>query len=144
MVKTVLYAEKLYDNDKVEREVFGPDVRVVWRNVANLAQLEESDCERNSSEHATTLQQPFDRQARCDRHRGTAQQRAAGLFIVTDLLPVVALDPEQLAFLRQADLVRVLGHGAPERRLHLPGEVRAVDDESHFGIQPRRPRIEIE
>ena len=24
MVKTVLYAEKLYDDDKVEREVFGP------------------------------------------------------------------------------------------------------------------------
>ena len=44
MVKTVLYAEKLYDNDKVEREVFGPDVRVVWRNVANLSQLEDSDC----------------------------------------------------------------------------------------------------
>ena len=44
MVKTVLYAEKLYDNDKVEREVFGPDVRVVWRNVANLSQLEERDC----------------------------------------------------------------------------------------------------
>ena len=44
MVKTVLYAEKLYDNDKVEREVFGPDVRVVWRNVPNLSQLEASDC----------------------------------------------------------------------------------------------------
>ena len=44
MVKTVLYAEKLYDNDKVEREVFGPDVRVVWRNVTNLSQLEERDC----------------------------------------------------------------------------------------------------
>src|SRR5262247_3390054 len=44
MVKTVLYAEKLYDNDKVEREVFGPDVRVVWRDVANLGQLEEGDC----------------------------------------------------------------------------------------------------
>ena len=44
MVKTVLYAEKLYDNDKVEREVFGSDVRVVWRNVANLSQLEERDC----------------------------------------------------------------------------------------------------
>ena len=27
MVKTVLYAEKLYDNDKVEREVFGPGPR---------------------------------------------------------------------------------------------------------------------
>src|SRR5215469_1969185 len=44
MVKTVLYAEKLYDNDKVEREVFGPDVRVVWKNVANLSHLEDSDC----------------------------------------------------------------------------------------------------
>ena len=44
MAKTVLYAEKLYDNDKVEREVFGPDVRVVWRNVANLSQLEARDC----------------------------------------------------------------------------------------------------
>ena len=44
MVKTVLYAEKLYDNDKVEREVFEPDVRVVWRNVPNLSQLEDSDC----------------------------------------------------------------------------------------------------
>src|SRR5258707_1268559 len=44
MVKTVLYAEKLYDNDKVEREVFGSDVRVVWRNVTNLSQLEERDC----------------------------------------------------------------------------------------------------
>src|SRR4029453_291927 len=44
MVKTVLYAEKLYDNDKVEREVFGPDVRVVWRNVTNLSQLEAGDC----------------------------------------------------------------------------------------------------
>ena len=31
MVKTVLYAEKLYDDDKVEREVFGSDVRVEWR-----------------------------------------------------------------------------------------------------------------
>ena len=36
MVKTMLYAEKLYDNDKVEREVFGSDVRLLWRNVANL------------------------------------------------------------------------------------------------------------
>jgi len=31
MVKTVLYAEKLYDNDKVEREVFGPDVRELMK-----------------------------------------------------------------------------------------------------------------
>jgi lactate dehydrogenase-like 2-hydroxyacid dehydrogenase len=44
MVKTVLYAEKLYDDDKVEREVFGPEMRVVWRNVDNLSQLEERDC----------------------------------------------------------------------------------------------------
>ena len=44
MVKTVLYAEKLYDDDTVEREVFGPDVRVVWRTVSDLSQLEERDC----------------------------------------------------------------------------------------------------
>ena len=44
MVKTVLYAEKLYADDKVEREVFGPDVRVIWRNVTNLSQLEDRDC----------------------------------------------------------------------------------------------------
>jgi len=60
MVKTVLYAEKLYDNDKVEREVFGPDVRVVWRNVANLSQLEERDCAELDSlmvmRHAVTAE----------------------------------------------------------------------------------------
>ena len=44
MTKTVLYAEKLYDNDSVEREVFGPDVRVVWQNVSSLSQLEDKDC----------------------------------------------------------------------------------------------------
>jgi C-terminal binding protein len=44
MTKTFLYAEKLYDNDSVEREVFGPDVRVVWRNVSSLSQLEDKDC----------------------------------------------------------------------------------------------------
>ena len=44
MVKTVLYSEKLYDDDKVERAVFGDDVRVVWRNVSNLSQLEDRDC----------------------------------------------------------------------------------------------------
>jgi hypothetical protein len=44
MVKTVLYAEKLYADDSVEREVFGDGVRVVWRNVDNLSQLEERDC----------------------------------------------------------------------------------------------------
>ncbi len=44
MPRTVLYAEKLYADDKVEREVFGSDVRVVWRNVTNLSQLDDKDC----------------------------------------------------------------------------------------------------
>ncbi len=44
MVKRVLHAEKLYNNENVEREVFGPDVRVEWRNVANLSQLKARDC----------------------------------------------------------------------------------------------------
>ena len=61
MVKTVLYAEKLYDNDKIEREVFGPDVRVVWRNAADLSQLEDRDCAeidgRMGMRHAVTAEQ---------------------------------------------------------------------------------------
>ena len=45
MVKTVLYAEKLYDNDKVPSATCSdPDVRVVWRSVADLSQLEARDC----------------------------------------------------------------------------------------------------
>ena len=39
----MLYAEKLYDDDKVEREVFDPNVRVVWRNVDNLSLRDERD-----------------------------------------------------------------------------------------------------
>jgi hypothetical protein len=41
MTMTVLYAEKLYDNDKVERDMSEPEVRVVWRNVSSLSQLED-------------------------------------------------------------------------------------------------------
>ena len=44
MVKTVLYAEKLYPDEKIEREVYGDGVRVVWRNVDNLSLLDERDC----------------------------------------------------------------------------------------------------
>jgi phosphoglycerate dehydrogenase-like enzyme len=41
---TVLYTEAMYDDDSVEREVFGPDVRVVVRNPATLAELDAADC----------------------------------------------------------------------------------------------------
>ena len=41
---TILYAEDLYPDDSVEREVYGPDVRVVWRNVEDLADLPAADC----------------------------------------------------------------------------------------------------
>lgn len=44
MTRTVLYAEKLYEDDKVEREVYGSDVRVVWRNVGDLSELAAEDC----------------------------------------------------------------------------------------------------
>src|SRR3569623_440819 len=44
MVKTVLNAEKLYPDEKIEREVHGDGVRVVWRNVDNLSLLDERDC----------------------------------------------------------------------------------------------------
>jgi phosphoglycerate dehydrogenase-like enzyme len=44
MAMTVLYAESLYENDSVEREVYGPGINVVWRRVADLAELAPPDC----------------------------------------------------------------------------------------------------
>jgi C-terminal binding protein len=41
---TILYAEDLYSDETVEREVYGPDVRIVWRNVENVADLPAGDC----------------------------------------------------------------------------------------------------
>ena len=44
MAQTVMYAESLYDDDRVEREVFGSDVKVIWRKAANLSELSAADC----------------------------------------------------------------------------------------------------
>ena len=44
MAWTVLYPEKLYDDDSVERRVFGPEVRVVVRDTKTLAALTDVDC----------------------------------------------------------------------------------------------------
>jgi C-terminal binding protein len=44
MTQTVLYAESLYDDDQVEREVYGANLNVVWRNVRNLSELADADC----------------------------------------------------------------------------------------------------
>ena len=41
---TVLYPEKLYADDSVERRIFGPDVTVVLRDTAELADLSDADC----------------------------------------------------------------------------------------------------
>ena len=41
---TILYPEAMYDDDTVEREVFGPDTRIVMRNVALVADLPDADC----------------------------------------------------------------------------------------------------
>lgn len=42
---TILYAEDLYPDELVEREVYGPDVRIVWRDVENLSDLPAADCD---------------------------------------------------------------------------------------------------
>ncbi len=42
---TVLYSETLYTDDSIERDVFGPDVRVLVRDVGTLAELDAADCE---------------------------------------------------------------------------------------------------
>jgi phosphoglycerate dehydrogenase-like enzyme len=41
---TVLYSEAMYPDDTVEREVFGPDVRILIRAPATLADLSDADC----------------------------------------------------------------------------------------------------
>ena len=41
---TILYPESLYEDDSVEREVFGPGVTVRVRNAATLADLDDADC----------------------------------------------------------------------------------------------------
>ena len=41
---TILYSEHMYDDDKVEREVFGPDVRIISRDAGALADLSDADC----------------------------------------------------------------------------------------------------
>jgi C-terminal binding protein len=41
---TVLYPEAMYADDSVEREVFGPDAAIRFRDVGLLADLTEADC----------------------------------------------------------------------------------------------------
>jgi phosphoglycerate dehydrogenase-like enzyme len=44
MSLTVLYPETLYDDDSVERRIFGRDVRVVVRDTKLLSELSDEDC----------------------------------------------------------------------------------------------------
>jgi phosphoglycerate dehydrogenase-like enzyme len=44
MMTTVLYSESLYPDDTVERDVFGPEVRLLVRAPATLADLAAEDC----------------------------------------------------------------------------------------------------
>jgi phosphoglycerate dehydrogenase-like enzyme len=44
MAWTVLYPETLYEDDRVERRVFGPEVRVVVRDAETLSDLSDADC----------------------------------------------------------------------------------------------------
>ncbi|GAC1482028.1 MAG: C-terminal binding protein [Acetobacteraceae bacterium] len=41
---TVLYPERLYDDDREERVVFGPEARIVMRDSTVLADLTDADC----------------------------------------------------------------------------------------------------
>ena len=44
MPVTVLYPEDNYADDRVERRIFGPDVRILVRNTKSLAELSDEDC----------------------------------------------------------------------------------------------------
>jgi phosphoglycerate dehydrogenase-like enzyme len=41
---TILYSERMYEDDAMERAVFGPDVRVLMRDATSLADLSDEDC----------------------------------------------------------------------------------------------------
>ncbi len=41
---TVLYPEAIYPDDSVEREIFGPETRILRRDVRRLADLSDEDC----------------------------------------------------------------------------------------------------
>lgn len=41
---TILYAEKPYPDDSVEREVYGPDARILMRPATSMADLSDADC----------------------------------------------------------------------------------------------------
>jgi len=41
---TILYTEKIYADPAMEAEVFGPDVRVIHRDVGRIADLGGEDC----------------------------------------------------------------------------------------------------
>jgi len=44
MTVTVLYPETIYPDDSVERAIFGPDIRVLFREAASLGDLAAEDC----------------------------------------------------------------------------------------------------
>jgi C-terminal binding protein len=44
MAVTVLYPEAMYPDDSLEREIFGPEVRILRRDTTVLAELADADC----------------------------------------------------------------------------------------------------
>ena len=44
MTATILYSEALYPDDAVEREIFGPEARVLVRGAGAVAELPDEDC----------------------------------------------------------------------------------------------------
>jgi phosphoglycerate dehydrogenase-like enzyme len=44
VMTTILYSETMYRDDSVEREVFGPDTRILMRGPKTLAALSDADC----------------------------------------------------------------------------------------------------
>jgi C-terminal binding protein len=44
MALTVLYPEAMYPDDSLEREIFGPEVRVLRRDLVSLADISAEDC----------------------------------------------------------------------------------------------------
>src|SRR6185369_844517 len=89
-------------------------------------------------------QEPFDRQHRNQRYDQALPESRARLRFVNDLLAPGVLDPAQPAVRSQAHFVGTARDATRERVADRLGEFRGVNDEAHFGVEPGRPRIEIE
>src|SRR5262245_54344238 len=91
------------------------------------------------------LEQPFNWKQRQDRHRCAAPETGVRLAIVGDRAAALTLlDPSQLRGLIETQTICAPGHFAVEYAGNRLCQLRRIQHEPHFGVEPRGARIEVE